>query len=112
MMKIATRIALKHPAAILSLSANGNRSGSGILWAVHADRTETMPGGNPFFDPVRGILRAYDAEDLSHELWNSDMAAGDAFGNFAKFSPVTVANGHVYVPTFSGQIAVYGETGH
>src|SRR5262249_47858869 len=29
---------LEHPAANLSLSANKNRSGTGILWAVHADR--------------------------------------------------------------------------
>jgi outer membrane protein assembly factor BamB len=100
----------KHPAAILSLSADGNRPRTGVLWAVHADRTATTPG-SPYTDPVRGILRAFDAEDLSHELWNSDLVAGDAFGDFAKFTPVTVANGHVYVPTFSGQIVVYGRIG-
>jgi hypothetical protein len=97
-----------HPAAILSLSADGTRAGSGILWAVHSDRTRRCPGGNRFTEYVPGILRAFDAEDLSHELWNSDDTPSDGFGNFAKFAAVTVANGHVYVPTFSGQVVVYG----
>ena len=97
-----------HPAAILSLSADGTRAGSGILWAVHSDRTMAMPGGNRYTEYVPGILRAFDAEDLSHELWNSDDTPSDGFGNFAKFAAVTVANGHVYVPTFSGQVVVYG----
>jgi hypothetical protein len=100
----------RHPAAILSLSANGDRSGTGILWAVHADRMEFDPT-DPYVDKILGILRAFDAEDLSHELWNSHMKPDDAFGNFAKFTAVTVANGRVYVPTFSGQLVVYGNTG-
>ncbi len=56
---------------------------------------------------VRGILRAYDASDLSKEIWNSQLAAGDSvsadsdsIGNFAKFCPPTVANGKVYLASF------------
>jgi outer membrane protein assembly factor BamB len=98
-----------HPAAILSLSANGNQRGSGILWAVHADR-ESMPMNHDdvFYQPVAGVLRAYDAEDLSRELWNSNMCPQDTLGTFAKFTPATVANGKVYMATFSGKLVVYG----
>ena len=105
------RVFVKHPGAILSLSANGGKAGTGILWAVHADRTESTPG-NEFTHKVKGVLRAYDAEDLSRELWNSNMVWRDALGDFAKFTPVTVANGKVYVPTFSGKLLVYGLREH
>jgi hypothetical protein len=46
------------------------------------------------------------------ELWNSRQnAPGDDFGNFAKFSPPTIANGKVYLATFSNQLVVYGLIG-
>ena len=53
--------------------------------------------------------RAFDASDVSRELWNSQMnAARDSLGNFPKFTPPTVYNGHVYQATFSKQLCVYG----
>jgi outer membrane protein assembly factor BamB len=97
---------LHHPGAILSLSANGSQHGTGILWAAQSDRRVGSPQ-NPFWDQIKGVVRAFDAEDLSHELWNSDQDGAPHF-NFAKFTPVTIANGKVYVPTFSGQLIVYG----
>ena len=58
---------------------------------------------------VSGVLRAFDASDLTHELWNTRMVpARDDLGNFAKFVPPTVANGRVYVATFSNRLLVYG----
>lgn len=89
-----------HPGAILSLSANGRADGTGILWTVQAARVE----GDAFVTPAPGIIRAYDAQNLSRELWNS----GTTLGTFAKFTPLTVANGKVYAPTFSGELVVYG----
>jgi len=42
-------------------------------------------------------------------LWNNKQnAARDGAGTYAKFSPPTIANGHVYLPTFSNKVVVYG----
>ena len=94
------------PGGVLSLSANGTAAGSGIVWA-------TAPyNADAHINIVAGIFRAFDASDLSIELWNSKQnAARDDFGDFAKFTPPTVANGKVYVATFSNQLLVYGLLG-
>ena len=56
-----------------------------------------------------GILHAYNAQNVTNELWNSEqLSARDAVGNFAKFVPPTVANGKVYLATFSNRLNVYG----
>jgi len=58
---------------------------------------------------VDGILRAYDASDLTNELWNSKQNANrDDLGKYAKFCPPTIANGKVYMATFSDKVIVYG----
>jgi hypothetical protein len=87
----------------LSLSANGNQAGTGIVWGAGA------VAGNANQQTVAGILRAFDATDLTNELWDSRQnAARDDVGNYAKFSPPTIANGKVYLATFSNQLLVYG----
>ncbi len=84
---------LGHPGGIMTLSANGTVTSSGILWVVHAN-------GDALEYQQRGTLRAYKADTLQ-EIWNSNMVASrDALGYFAKFTPVTVANGKVYVASF------------
>ena len=90
------------PGGSLTVSADGARAGTGIVWAVTAEE-------NANHQTVPGVLRAYDATDLSRELWNSKQnAARDGLGLLAKFNTPIVANGKVYVPTFSKEIAVYG----
>ena len=87
----------------LSLSANGNQAGTGIVWGAGAF------SDNANQQTVTGILRAFDATDLTNELWDSKQnAARDDLGNYAKFSPPTIANGKVYQATFSNQLVVYG----
>jgi hypothetical protein len=88
-----------HPGAILTLSADGDASGTGILWMTYA---LNPPNEDAASDTRRGQLAAYDAENLGRQLWHSDMAAGqrDALGYFAKFNPPTVANGKVYTASF------------
>ena len=89
--------------APLSLSSNGNLAGTAIVWAAGAysgDSNQTT---------VPGIVRAFDATNLNVELWNSKQnAARDNVGKFAKFCPPTIANGKLYVATFSNQLLVYG----
>ena len=93
------------PGGILTLSANGSTAGTGVLWATTV-ATSGDAENNP---PVPGELYAFDAGNVATELWNSNMdAARDSFGNFAKFVPPLVANGRVYVATWSKQVAVYG----
>ena len=91
------------PGGFLSVSANGNLPGTGILWACHPYDADAN------HQTVPGVLRAYDAQDLTHELWDSKQNAGrDDLGMFAKFCVPTIANGKVFVSTFSNQLQVYG----
>jgi hypothetical protein len=87
----------------LSLSANGNQAGTGIVWSAgpySGDANQKI---------VHGIVRAFDATNLGNELWNSRQnATRDDVGTYAKFCPPTIANGKVYVATFSNRLVVYG----
>ena len=84
-----------YPGPTPSISADGNTNG--ILWAV-AD--------------VSGMaqLRAYDATNLSHELFQTDDNQQQAPGSYVKYAVPTVVNGKVYVGT-QNQLAVYGLLG-
>jgi hypothetical protein len=85
------------------LSANGSNDASAVLWASHQLTGDANQQVRP------GILRAFDARNVARELWNSELLNGrDSVGSFAKFVPPTVANGKVYLATFSGQVNAYG----
>jgi hypothetical protein len=88
--------------AVLSVSSNGSQEGTGILWASYAYTGDAEHAVSP------GILRAFDANDVSKQLWNNQLNQRDAGGNYAKFAAPTIANGHVYLPTFSNRVVVYG----
>jgi hypothetical protein len=81
----------------MSLSANGSQAGTGILWL---STTQTR-GGYP--DPGPGRLVALDADNLNNLLFSSTDV-----GNGATFNPPTVANGRVYVPSFSTGVSAFG----
>jgi len=85
------------PGGFLELSAAGTKDGTGILWV-------NMPfDDNANRQVVRGILRAFDASDVSKgEIWDSESTGrdNDRLGQFAKYCPPVVANGKVYVATF------------
>jgi Ricin-type beta-trefoil lectin domain len=90
-----------HPGGILTLSSNGT-AGSGVLWA-------SIPQQDAWHQTEPGTLYAVDASDITKLLWSSEQnAARDAVGNFAKFTPPTVADGHVFLATFSNALRVYG----
>jgi len=82
-----------YPGTTPSISANG--TSNAILWAVE--------NSNP------AVLHAYDANNLAHELYNSNQTAGgrDHFGAGNKFITPSVINGKVYVGTENG-VGVFG----
>ena len=101
------------PGATPSVSARGTTNG--IVWAIDNGQycTQQSPGCGA------AVLHAFDATQLSSELWNSTQAAGDSAGNAVKFTVPTVANGKVYIgtrgndtgnggTTIPGEIDVYG----
>jgi hypothetical protein len=87
-----TRESFTYPGANSAISCNGTLAGTGILWVVDAN----------------AILRAYDAHDLTKELYNSNQdASRDALPDFIKFSVPTVVHGKVFVGT-QGSLVMYG----
>jgi hypothetical protein len=86
-----------------SVSSNGNSHG--IVWAVDTSQSGASSG----FGIGPAVLHAYDATNLARELWNSSQAAAnrDQAGNSVKFTVPTIANGKVYIGSFS-EIDVYG----
>jgi hypothetical protein len=88
-----TKSSFVYPGATPSISANGSRDG--IVWAVENS------------DPA--ILHAYDANDLAHELYNSNEAPSfrDHFGTGNKFITPMIAHGKVYVGK-TDSIGVFG----
>ena len=91
--KSKTSAAFGYPGATPSISAN--QSSDGIVWVAENA------------DPA--VLHAYDATDLSKELYNSNQAQGgrDNFGTGNKFITPMIANGKVYVGTTNG-VGVFG----
>jgi hypothetical protein len=91
-----------YPGAMLAASGNGNSNG--ILWAVQRNGLST---------PC--TLHAYDAGNLTNELYNSNQAGfRDSAGADAKWAIPLVVNGKVYVAaqnesvTTLNQLTVYG----
>jgi uncharacterized repeat protein (TIGR03806 family) len=93
---------LGKPGGSVSVSSNGHRDG--VVWTYAFGVASVAETANQ----LPGVLRAYDASDL-RPLWDSEASGGpDRPGNYAKFMLPTVANGRVYVATFSDQLVVYG----
>jgi hypothetical protein len=75
-----------------TISANG--TSDGIVWTVDTH----LRGERSDLGPAE--LHAYDALNLSHELWHSNgTGLRDQAGNAVKFVVPTITNGHVYVGT-------------
>lgn len=84
------------------VTSDGSKQRTGVVWAYTATQS-------PFTDAVPGTLRAFDATDITKEIYDSDQnSARDATGSFVKFLSPVVANGRVYVGNQSGSMEVYG----
>jgi hypothetical protein len=87
-----TATSFTYPGTTPSVSANG--TSNGIVWAIE----NTSPA----------VLHAYDATNLSHELYNSNQAGSrDQFGAGNKFITPLIVNGKVFVGTQNG-VAIFG----
>jgi hypothetical protein len=87
-----------------SLAISANSTSNGILWALqnNGSSADTDNTGNP------GVLFAYDASNLSTELYNSSQAGSRDTLDFAvKFSIPLVANGKVFIAGQT-QLTVFG----
>ncbi|MGD0136085.1 MAG: discoidin domain-containing protein, partial [Bryobacteraceae bacterium] len=88
------------PGGMMTISATGSQSGTGIVWA-------TVPlNGDANQATVPGSLYAFNAENLNL-LWSSTGPGDDLF-NFSKGSAPIVANGKVYAGSLSRFVQVYG----
>jgi hypothetical protein len=102
-----------YPGASPAVSSNGSQDGvvwiidasshgtkSGMLWQKWQDGIALEPT-LPRSKKGPAVLYAYDASNLTGELWNSSQAPNncDQAGDAVKFTVPTVANGRVYVGT-------------
>ena len=95
------------PGGRLVVSSNGTAPGTGVVWGVYPTQ------GNANSAVVHGALVAYDATTVLNggklkQLFHSDANPANKMGNFAKYSTPVVANGRVYVGTFSNKVVQYG----
>jgi hypothetical protein len=80
---------------------SSNQANNAIIWLIDSSGAHVAPN-------AAAVLRAFDANDLSNEIYNSGMLASrDAAGLAVRFTVPTVANGKVYVGTQS-ELDVYG----
>ena len=80
------------------VSSNG--ANNAVVWLIDTSGAQVTPN-------TPAILRAFDATNLSNELYNTAMAPGDSAGLAVKFTVPTEANGKVYVGTQT-ELDVYG----
>ena len=81
------------------ISANG--ANNGLIWVIDSSGAQITPN-------TAAILRVFDVNNLSNELYNSAMVPiVDTAGLAVKFTVPTVANGKVYVGT-QKELDVYG----
>ena len=83
------------PGSTPAVSANG--TSNGIVWALESNIS------------APAVLHAYDATNLTHELYDSTQASGgrDGFGSGNKYITPLVVNGKVYIGT-PNSVVVFG----
>jgi hypothetical protein len=94
------------PGGRLVVSSKGTMPGTGVVWGVYPVQ------GDANSAVVHGALVAYDATTVVNgkmkQLFHSDANPANDIGNFAKYSTPVVANGKVYVATFSNKVVQFG----
>jgi hypothetical protein len=85
------------PGGTITVSSKGQAADTGIVWAI-----VPANGDANSFRGVKGMLMAFNAEDVSDEIWRSqghdpNTDTANSLGLLSRFAPVTVANGKVFV---------------
>jgi hypothetical protein len=88
------------------ISANG--AANGIIWVLDHGHPIQDPTGAA---PSAAILRAIDASNLTHELYNSSQSPADTPGLGIKFTSPIVANGKVFIGTAHDPLTVANPKG-
>ena len=101
----STPLALQSPEILGPQGAtpvvSSNGANNAIIWLIDASGALAAPN-------TPAILRAFDAGNLSNEIYNSAMVSSrDTAGLAVKFTVPTVANGKIYVGTQT-ELDVYG----
>jgi hypothetical protein len=88
------------PAATPVISADGTKDA--ILWVASTKEWDETHMDRP------AILHAYDATNITHELYNSEQNSNrDRGDSTVRFTIPTIADGHVFIGT-RGHLDVYG----
>ena len=89
-----------YPGPVPTISANGTTNG--IVWTLQTDLYGAPAGPGP------EVLHAYDAANISRELYNSSQAGSrDTTGPSVKFTVPTIANGKVFAGAYL-ELDVFG----
>ena len=95
-----TTMRMSSPGATPIVSADGTKDA--ILWVVSTKEWNETHMDRP------AVLHAYDATDITHELYNSEQKSDrDRADMTVRFAIPTVVDGHVFVGT-RGRLDVYG----
>jgi hypothetical protein len=93
---VSTPDTYSYPNPTTTISADGSNTATSVAWEIE-------------YSTSTGQLRAYDANNISKEIYTSAQASGsrDSPGATVKFTVPTVANGMVYVGA-SAALVGYG----
>ena len=92
------------PGVTPSISSNKDIPGTGIVWVI----SPASCGGPGCAPSGPGVLRAYNATNISDELYNSgENFTRDRLDSYVKFSVPAIANGRVFVGTQTS-LNIYG----
>jgi hypothetical protein len=91
---------MSSPGATPIVSADGTKDA--ILWVVSTKEWNEAHMNRP------AVLHAYNASDITHELYNSEQKSDrDRADMTVRFAIPTIADGHVFIGA-RGRLDVYG----
>jgi hypothetical protein len=99
------------PGGFMSLSANADKPGTALLWALipYGDANAQITTGRFLcYDPENFVTDQYGKPQLK-VLWDSQQ--WNITFSHPKFNVPVVSGGKIFVPTYDGRVDVYGLAG-